>query len=260
MPNERAEPGQLWGGVQWKPDAIEAMQGWARRIVAKEGKEVKITEGKRGEELFQLILSGIREIYDVDAVIAGGAVRDFAAGISTPKDVDVFIPMKWKEFAENCDQLGWQGDILQIKRLYKGCVIFSSARAMSKVQNVPVDIVFVNKPLDKDQIALFPVHAQRCVWTLNEGLNLSPEAKQDIENKTFTIDPTITDRDKLATIIEKVNGWRKRKEYAGWTTVLPDVKDWWEVKEAVEKKETDVEKHLREFDEYLVDRGVVIER
>jgi hypothetical protein len=204
----------------------------------------KPAEGKRGEELFRLILSGIREVYDHDAVIAGGAVRDFAAGVSSCKDVDVFLHMPWKDFNACSDELGWQAvpRLTKNEKYKKGKTGASSMgfmathRAMSQVQNVPVDLVFIEKPLDKDVVATFPVFAQRGVWTLSGGLILSPEAKEDIANKTFTIDPTITDKAKVKAVLAKVNEWKKREGYSDWKIVEPDVPDWWEAKKANEEE------------------------
>jgi hypothetical protein len=97
--------------------------------------------------------------------------------------------------------------------------------------------VFLEKPLSKENVATFPVFAQRGVWTLEGGLSLSPEAKADVEAKTFTIDPSITNKEKLKLVLEKVKGWCKREEYANWKIVEPDIKEWWEAKEEVEQKE-----------------------
>src|SRR5690348_16606384 len=87
---------------------MEEIRRWWREEFQEEGNMTK-KKGKRGEELFQLILSGIREIYDVEAVIAGGAVRDLAAGVSDSKDVDVFVPLTWEKFEAGLNELFWQG-------------------------------------------------------------------------------------------------------------------------------------------------------
>jgi hypothetical protein len=233
---------QLFGGdpfhrVQIVPHPGRALQGravfdageWMWDPFGREEEPPQLP-GKRGEELFQLILSGIREVYDVEATIAGGAVRDLAAGVQYTKDVDVFIPMKWKDFNERVAELGWQGPTALVKEGYKveGCVVPSTARASSKVQNMPVDLIFMDKPLTKEVVDKFPIHAQRCVWTLADGLFTSPVAKTDIDNKTFTIDPTITDKDRIAKIETKVKGWLQRSGYKGWEVVLPEIKEWWE--------------------------------
>jgi hypothetical protein len=195
-------------------------------------------KGKTGEELFHLILSGIREIYDVDATIAGGAVRDFITKVNYLKDVDVFIPMKWADFEPSVAELGWQQTPFRLKEGgYETCVIPSTARGQASVQHRTVDLVFMDNPLTPEDVAKFPIHAQRCVWTLNEGLSISPEAKQDIENKTFTIDHTITDKERLKKVVKKAQEWCKRPGYEGWKVVEPDIAEWWEVKkEAAERK------------------------
>jgi hypothetical protein len=202
-------------------------------------------KGKHGDELFQLILSGIREIYDVDATVAGGAVRDFAAGILTFKDVDVFVPMKWDEFAFSAPELGWQGQPALLKKGGYGnkgngdacCVFPTTARGQATVQGRLVDLVFMDSPLSPKEVATFPVYAQRGVWTLNGGTSLAPEAAEDIANRKFTIDPTITDKGRLSAILNKVNDWKQREGYKDWKIVAPESSEWWE-----EKKETEEDK------------------
>lgn len=195
------------------------------------------SEGKRGEELFHLILSGIREVYEVDAVIAGGAVRDLAAGITNHKDVDVWLPLSEEKFLFSVLEMGWVGHNKVNTKQYKKntCAFETSARYNTNIQNIPVDILLLDKPLDKETVDKFPVHTQRCIYTLEGGLALSPEAQLDIDNKTFTIDPTITDKKKIKGILTKVKGWQKRAEYKGWKIVEPDIPEWWEAKEEIKK-------------------------
>lgn len=219
-----------------------------------------IDDGKRGEELFHLILSGIREIYEIDAVIAGGAVRDLAAGIKEVKDVDVFLPMKWKDFNKEKEYLGWQGPTIPVKiggyTTGVGLNFPTTARGSSVVQNVPLDLVFMDKPLTEEDVETFPVFAQRGIWSLGKGMQLSPEARTDIKNETFTIDPKITDKDKIKKVLDKVNGWRRRNDYKNWTIVEPDIKEWWEAKEEAKIQEEKVkEKPLRDlYMDYFEDK------
>ena len=215
------------------------------------------SKGKTGEELFHLILSGIREVYDVsDVCVAGGAVRDVAAGVTSHSDVDVFIPIEYKTFQEKFLELGWSGGLaVQAVRDYsntkrQGDFRFKAeARARSIVQGIMVDLVFIETPLTKENVDSFPIHAQRCVWSLDKGLFMSPEAKKDIENKTFTIDPTITDKDVIARLLEKINKWQ-RADYKGWKVVEPDTKEWWEVKENTEEAKSQSAKWQEYFDAY----------
>jgi len=206
----------------------------------KPNKKKENNEGKRGEELFHLILSGIKEVYDVEATIAGGAVRDLAAGVLTPKDVDVFIPMSWNTFKRRADELGWlvpphvvKPNDYQKKPNNEGCSFSTFARALTQVQKVSVDLVFMDKPLTKENVETFPVFAQRGIWTLNEGLKLSPEAQEDIRNKQFTIDPKITDINRLDKIVSKIGEWKKRPHYKDWKIVRPETKPWWETVEDI---------------------------
>lgn len=46
-----------------------------------------------GPEIWNLILTSVREIYGQDAVIAGGCIRDYLLGFP-PKDIDVFVNQK----------------------------------------------------------------------------------------------------------------------------------------------------------------------
>lgn len=254
MPNERAGQPIRWDrGLLADAPQDPWVAPWNR----------KEQGGKRGEELFQLILSGIREIYDVNAVIAGGAVRDLAAGVTTHKDVDVFIPLDDKKFIEHYAELGWQGELVKQgkntdyakkkKTGGVGCFFPTTARFSSMVQNIGVDLVFMKEALTVADVATFPVYAQRGVWTLEEGRVLSPEAKLDIENKTFTIDPTITDKERVANVLAKVAGWKMRKDYCKWKVIEPEVKEWWEAKAAAEedKKEAPKPAVLKNYKDFM---------
>jgi hypothetical protein len=205
---------------------------------------------KRGEELFTLILSGIKEVYGVSAVIAGGAVRDFVSGTPLMKDVDVFLPIKPRTFMNRSAELGWQDlpRLLPSPKDYNGenRVVPLLGRGFSMVQGIPVDLVFMAKPLSKEEVSLFPVYAQRGVYTLDNGLDLSPEAKEDISEKKFTIDPTITDKERLKKIIEKVSGWQRRPEYKDWKIIEPDIKEWWEAKDELKQKKNNPKKSVWE--------------
>jgi hypothetical protein len=216
MPNELPNPEEVW-------------RGRLNAFVEDFKKEYKIVEKKRGEDLFRLILSSIKEIYGIDAVIAGGAVRDvLVQADALHKDVDVFIPLTWHDFNKYHEELGW-GEIRSltpVKKAYTSNPVQSNGRASARVQGVAVDLVFLDKPLDEAGVTAFPVHAQRCVWDLKSGTVVSPEARQDINNKTFTISPTITDPKAMETVFEKVGHWLQRPLYEGWTMVEPDTKEW----------------------------------
>ena len=170
-------------------------------------------KGLRGEELFKLILSGIKEVYGVDAIVAGGAVRDVAAGTEEHKDVDVFIPMKWSDFNAHSSQLGWEvAPYKEGKVPYDGKLkrLPATERGRASVQGVSVDLVFMDGELTPKYVNSFPVNAQKCVFTLENGISVSPQAQLDIDNKQFTIDPEIKDKDQIKLIKDKVNGWKKR--------------------------------------------------
>jgi hypothetical protein len=207
---------------------------------------------KQGEELFQHILSGIREVYDVEATIAGGAVRDLAAGyLNLTKDVDVFIPMEMKKFQEVFDELGWKA-LAIIPSPYKGIKNTSEGRAMSNVCGMIVDLVFMPKGFGWEQINQFPIHAQRCAWTLKDGVELAAKAANDLNNKTFTIDPTITDRERVAKFVEKLRGLIKRG-YTDWKIVEPG-----KVEEKVRDKElvvTTAATGVGKYTEFVMQNG-----
>lgn len=240
----RVEPARVWPPQPRGQDVVEALNvanellrraQWRIAPPVRAGDELVSfgagTNRKKGEELFRLILSGIKEIYDVDAVIAGGAVRDLVVGDTEgSKDVDVFIPMKWEDFNKNSDELGWQGKPgLLHKKPYKTVVAkTSSARASAVVQGMPVDLVFMDGGLTPEGVDGFPVNAQKCVWNLAEGLVVSPAAKADIEGKKFTISPAITDKQVIADLSLKISGWMKRPCYKGWKLITPKIKEWWQ--------------------------------
>jgi hypothetical protein len=237
---------------------------WDRIFRGREDEEKKpeMKEGKRGEELFRLILSGIREIYNVDAVIAGGAVRDLATGYDNYKDVDVWVPMKQDEFMFACEELGWSGKVKpSIRKVYEGGNFVSNGRASARVQGVDVDLIFLNEPLNQKVIESWPVYAQRCVWSLDRGMVLSPEAKADIEAKQFTINPALTDKNRVKEALDKVNGWLKRKHYSKWKVIEPETKEWWEAKKETETaKETKIDELKAKqgtWVKWLTDEGFV---
>lgn len=241
MPNERLAIGPPLLGRVFE----EAIADDAWELLIKGGPPYG-TPGKRGEDLFNLILSGIKEVYEIDAFVAGGAVRDLVAGCLDHKDVDVFIPLKPEEFFELSDQLGWRG-VVRLSRNTKygkktDQETFSSiGRAAANVQGCAVDLVFLEKPLSPEEVRRFPVYAQRCVWSLNNGTTLTPEAEEDINNKRFTIDPSIENKDEINKLLEKVSGWKKRDFYKDWTINSPELKEWWE------KRERDLEKVMRDL-------------
>jgi hypothetical protein len=189
--------------------------------------------GLRGESLFKLILSGIKEVFDVDGVIAGGAVRDLVVNAENDSnDVDVFLPMKWEDFNGHQDQLGWEVRAYKVNNDYsKNKKLKTSNRAQARVQGMLVDLVFTDKPLDQKGVDRFPVNAQKCVWTLDGGMRVSPEAQADIDGKMFTISDKITDKEAIKRIRDKVQKWTKREAYRGWKIVEPDIQEWWEKKE-----------------------------
>jgi hypothetical protein len=221
---------------------------------------VEDKEGKRGEDLFRHILEGIKEIYEVDAVIAGGAVRDLAAGINRPKDVDLWVPITSDRFWFSNQELGWGEFNGMPKKVAKGytCVVPINERIQGRCQYVPIDLLLIDKPLDKETVDKFPVYAQRCVFTLEGGMSLSPEAKTDIENKTFTIDPKICDdKEKIGKVVEKIKGWCKRPHYKDWKIIEPDVPEWWEAKKEAENKEDNLKLKTEEaFNKYWKDMYV----
>lgn len=238
------------------------MDGWAAQLMEQVNpfgnKPKPVNGGKRGEELFNLILSSLEEIYgDVGAVIAGGAVRDAAAGVTDHKDVDVFLPISWRKFNDHYPELGWgplrkvQHDNYNKKAKNVGCFFDTLARGQSAVQGVNVDLVFMEKPLTMEDVATFPVFAQRGVYRLDGGLALSPEARSDVESKVFTIDPTITDKDRIKRIAEKVKGWQQREAYKDWKVIEPETHEWREAKEE-QKVEDAKTKTISTADHYFI--------
>lgn len=220
---------------------------WARqvRFVGK-GMKTKTETPPATEEIFDLILTGIKEVYDVEGVIAGGAVRDLAAKAPRTKDIDVFLPMPVDAFAEHVAQLGWSGhfsvagnvDTYGRKNNTNLPVGFDAVgRASHNVKGHIVDLVFLAEPLSPENVATFPVHAQRGVWTLQNKLQMSPEMTKDIMEKSFTIDPTIKNKVKLKSVLAKINGWKQREHYREWKIVEPDIPEWWEAKQETEEEQ-----------------------
>lgn len=186
----------------------------------------------RGESLFARICEGIKEVYGVDAVIAGGAVRDVVAEVENHRNVDVFIPMDIKEFLKDALQLGWEEAPIQVRQKQhkagKEGRFTSEGRATARMQGVALDLVFMKDGLTPEIVDGFPVHAQRCIWNLAEGQQISPLAMEDILNKTFTIDPKIKDKEVIKSLKEKINHWKRRQGYKDWKIVEPTVLQWWE--------------------------------
>lgn len=223
-------------------------------VVFLDGQFVRGRDKKDGivtESKFRHILEGLKEIYEVDCVIAGGAVRDLMAGWNTCKDIDVWLPISWDKFDEHQLELGWQHPAalaVKKKRVENYTEIHEvSNNAIATVQGVNVDLVFLEKPLDADAVNKFPIYAQRCVYTLNEGMTASPEALQDLANKTFTIDPSIDNEERLNNLRAKIKQWQQRPFYKDWK-IAGERKAWWEKKD--QEDEEMKKKTLAEKDKY----------
>jgi hypothetical protein len=223
------------------------------RFIGRRGKSSSMKETYLDEELFRHILNGIKEIYDVPAVIAGGAVRDLKAGCPTCKDIDVWLPISWDKFQEHQLELGWQEEARPVKMKKKMVdgyieIVNVSDNAVATVKGVSVDLVFLEKPLTPEDVGKFPIHAQRCVWTLDNGTACSPEALVDIENKTFTIDTSIEDDTRLDNLRAKIKSWQSRPFYKDWK-IAGERKAWWEKKD---KEDEEVKKKvLAKHNEYI---------
>lgn len=197
------------------------------------GKHMRTYSNKpemHGLELFDTILNNFKEIYDVDFVIAGGAVRDLYMKCSeTSPDVDVFIPMKYEEFMERFNELGWPGAVVKVpvQPYNKGKDWDNSVRASYKFKGMPLDLVFIKSPLTPAMVQSFPIHAQRCVYTLEGGISISPEAMLDLSAKKFTISPTITDKEYIKNLQGKITQWKQRPAYKNFKAVLPRCTEWW---------------------------------
>lgn len=252
MPDARNVPqwamDQVWNDED-RAAMARAVQNVQQRVGLAQLMAAPATETKQGEELFQLILSGIREIYDVEGTIAGGAVRDLSLGVKS-KDVDVFLPMTQDKFFEGFEELGWHGGYAPVPiKDYKDnnlCGFKSTARGTATVQRSTLDLIFMDEPLTKEMVNKFPVFIQRGVWTLGGGLMFSPEAQADLDNRTFTIDPTINDKERLKGILKKVKDWQKREHFKGWKIIEPDVKEWWEIQDEEKKQKEQMEKNLQD--------------
>lgn len=243
---DRPEIVQIWenrGWVQGGPDMLLHPLGgrwWDLDGLEDFIHPQKKVEGKQGEDLFRLVLTGIKEVYDVEAVVAGGAVRDLVAGdVEGTKDVDVFIPMNWSDFKNKVEELGWaKVPVRTNKKPYKTTTSKTSTdRAKGVVQGRVIDLVFMDGGLTPEAVDGFPVNAQKCVWNLAEGLVVSPAAKADIEGKKFTISPEITDKDEIKKVRDKVSVWLKRPIYKGWKVIEPKTKEWWQKENEEYRKE-----------------------
>lgn len=183
-----------------------------------------------GEDLFNLLLRNFKEIYDTDFTIAGGAVRDlYMKDTEGTSDVDIFIPMKFDAFMERFPELGWADKpyLIPVQPYNKGRDWDNSKRYQYKFKGNTLDLVFIEKPLTHAMVQTFPIHAQRCVYTLEGGMSISPEALVDLTNKKFTISPTITDKDYIKNLLGKIVQWKKRAVYKDFKCVQPKGKEWW---------------------------------
>lgn len=139
-----------------------------------------LTSGKNGPELWSAILAR----FPPEAVIAGGAVRDFLLGVE-PKDIDVFLPVdKWPACgfpgfaslgANRDDEYQAMPDIAVVQR--------------GEVEGHQVDIVGVVPPAQPFSpaalVATFDFGIARC-WFDGAEIHDTPEAKADREGRVVT--------------------------------------------------------------------------
>lgn len=232
MPNNFVIPRLDLPIVPWE---IQRLDPFLRTLDSEES-----APKQTGEELFKDLLNNIKEIYEVDATIAGGAVRDVFAEVYKHKDIDVFIPLTFKAFMEREVELGLTHPVVLTKnKPYKGVdieVFKNTVRATTWFKKHPLDLIFIKGGLTKEIVDNFPIYTQQCIFSLEMGLIASPLAKTDIENKQFTINPSIKDKEQLKGLMQKTKDWCKRPGYKGWKIIEPDIKEWWEVKKELETK------------------------
>lgn len=185
---------------------------------------------KPSKEIFDLILNAFNEVYGIKATIAGGAVRDLYLD-TTCKDIDIFIPLRWEDFKAAEDELGWRDkakeNLISPYAQNKPPEFKSTKRASLWFKHFQLDLIFMDCKLTPELVRSFPIYTQRCVYTVEDGINIAPEAQKDMDNKTITIDPMITDRDYIKHLKARIVEWKKREPYKDWKMIAPKQKEWW---------------------------------
>lgn len=216
--------GNPWpAGNQWlNADMDRAVQAYVDLTAPKHVKPSK--------EIFDTILNALNEVYGIKATIAGGAVRDLYLD-TTCKDIDVFMPLRWEDFKAAEDELGWRDkakeNLISPYAKNKPPEFKSTKRASLWFKGFQLDLIFMDCKLTPELVRTFPIYTQRCVYTVEDGINIAPEAQKDIDNKTITIDPTITDKEYIKHLKARIIEWKKREPYKDWKMVAPKQKEWW---------------------------------
>jgi len=142
---------------------------------------------KNGPELWKVILTK----FPPEAIIAGGAVRDYLLGVE-PKDIDVFVPssdfidnIEWKE-----EGFMYLGDARQ--KEYEALPMINIVMH-GRLNDIPVDYIGVSLPVwgGKELVSTFDFGITRC-WFKDGDIYDTDEAEADRIDKTVTV--YLTDR------------------------------------------------------------------
>jgi len=155
--------------------------------------EPAVEYAKNGPEYWDKLLYAVREIYECEAIVAGGAVRDHLLGFD-PKDIDIFVNYT-NDPLELSEELGW-GHPKQIgnrgrRNPYaniKGKIVQNVLEFYPSTSPVPVQLIFTKKPLDGDftenTLNMFDFHICKSAY---DGKMYDTEvAQQERLAKTFT--------------------------------------------------------------------------
>lgn len=144
---------------------------------------------KNGPELWDKILSAVREIYEPEFVaIAGGAVRDYLLGEEN-KDIDVWVKCSGKvpsdRALEVAEELGWK----EINPVYTE---YKNNGDSSNVLNVfsgssfghRIDFIVIDKTTGKEVVDRFDAEINKCWY--DGQVHTTPAARLDIQKRQWS--------------------------------------------------------------------------
>lgn len=122
------------------------------------------------------------------AVLAGGAVRDYALGVK-PKDIDLFLD------TGSYSEVPYDFQAIVGDRRDEDSERAQAYLAMPNIDIVlradwsgwQVDMVGIKLESVAELLSSFDFGIARCAFTLNDGVIDTPEARSDRENKTVTL-------------------------------------------------------------------------
>jgi hypothetical protein len=189
-----------------------------------------------GPTLWTTLLSSVREIYETEAIVAGGAVRDY--NMDKPvKDIDIFLNTDADTLLDRTPELGFgpYSHVYEQKKAYDRQII----EDVINFQVLGHDVQLIAKKMDDLNPAsifeCFDFGFCQAAFDADNGLVYSPAYHLDKQSGT-------------CTLLTNDENWEKSyKRYLKWLDKYPDLKlidlsnqeradEWVHIQKAVKKR------------------------